>query len=508
VNGSWTGSTPDETYQNVQVTVANTGDTDIENWALSYDFGGEIQNIWNAVVGETDSFTYVQNNGQNYDIAPNGSFNFGYILKNAAIGYFPENIELCTSRTVVNEENYSASLNVTNDRGAGFSGEFVITNLSNVAILNPELSLKSNFEIVDAWSFDVTYSGDDAEGKSYKIKSKDNNRIIAPGGSIVLGFNGARLATLGESEAGYTLSAGEFGLTEITVADVNIPTPGGDGEVDYSTDTDEDGLPDFFEKEIGTDQNNPDTDGDGLPDGCEVLVLGTAPLLVDTDDNGTSDADEDFDEDGLSNLQEYLLETNPFNSDSDGDTLLGGEEVNVYGTNPLKVDTDDDGMSDPTEIFLGLNPLNPDSDGNGILDSEETIVQELLPSKYENLNISVTGVLPSITFVGSGDFNSKVEVVDVEDNKAISDLNYIIGHPFDIRHNEELSFESSTISFTITDELANLYGIADMGIAFYDYETGSVIPVETEITDDNVITATVEHYSTYFVYSYSLLLVF
>ena len=49
-----------------------------------------------------------------------------------------------------------------------------------------------------------------------------------------------------------------------------------------------------------------DRDLDGLPDFLETL-LGTNPLLVDTDDNGTNDGEEDADGDRQSNLAEHLL---------------------------------------------------------------------------------------------------------------------------------------------------------------------------------------------------------
>ena len=70
-------------------------------------------------------------------------------------------------------------------------------------------------------------------------------------------------------------------------------------------------MPNLIEKEIGSDPYNPDTDGDGLPDGYEALTLGTDPTKPDTDDNGVLDCDEDFDEDGLTNLQEYEHGTEP-----------------------------------------------------------------------------------------------------------------------------------------------------------------------------------------------------
>ena len=43
---------------------------------------------------------------------------------------------------------------------------------------------------------------------------------------------------------------------------------------------------------------------------------------------------EDPDRDGLTNLQEYQLGTDPNNPDTDGDGLSDGNEVNKYHTTP------------------------------------------------------------------------------------------------------------------------------------------------------------------------------
>ena len=43
-------------------------------------------------------------------------------------------------------------------------------------------------------------------------------------------------------------------------------------------DMDGDGLLDVEEAAIGTDPLNPDTDGDGFDDGEEILLMGTDPL--------------------------------------------------------------------------------------------------------------------------------------------------------------------------------------------------------------------------------------
>lgn len=71
-------------------------------------------------------------------------------------------------------------------------------------------------------------------------------------------------------------------------------------------------------------------------------------------------AAEDPDRDGLTNLQEFQLGTNPTLADTDSDGLSDGDEV-TRGTSPLLRDTDGDGISDGLEVQTGSDPLNPAS---------------------------------------------------------------------------------------------------------------------------------------------------
>ena len=171
------------------------------------------------------------------------------------------------------------------------------------------------------------------------------------------------------------------------------------------TDSDNDGMSDGFENQIGTDPNDADSDDDGVLDGAE-LEPGT-----DTDGDGLINAlDPDSDNDGLFDGTELGLDcsnaatnaakgwcvpdgdqgatkTNPLDADTDdGGASDGSEDSNLNGvvdageTNPTAgngaddssvVDTDADGLSDSLETFLGSNPNDADSDDDGALDGDE-----------------------------------------------------------------------------------------------------------------------------------------
>ena len=107
----------------------------------------------------------------------------------------------------------------------------------------------------------------------------------------------------------------------------------------------------------------PDEDSDGLPLWWENTY--------NLDPTNPADASQDLDNDGRTNIQEYLDKTNPSDPDTDGDGLSDGDE-NINGTNPLDSDTDDDGLSDGIEVNdLNTNPLSIDTDGDGIDDLTE-----------------------------------------------------------------------------------------------------------------------------------------
>lgn len=219
-------------------------------------------------------------------------------------------------------------------------------------------------------------------------------------------------------------------------------------EADSSVDHDGDGLTTIREHELGTDPRNDDTDGDGFLDGFEIsgvfglsplhgnygdidgdgldddeeLELGFSNLNLDSDGDGVLDSDEDRDgdglpdwfeltrdyleyfdfevhhdhaildqdEDGLTNLFEFIEGLNPTSKDTDGDGMGDGFEL-LYSLDPknrsdASDDNDQDGLKNSDEFKLGFNPLSDDSDSNGILDSDEDRDNDGMPDSFEAAN--------------------------------------------------------------------------------------------------------------------------
>jgi len=146
-------------------------------------------------------------------------------------------------------------------------------------------------------------------------------------------------------------------------------------------DSDNDMIRDAVEFDYGTDPTWSDSDADGCSDGEEVYLNNTDPL--DGNDHlwcgdPPSSPTDDYDEDGLYDqweltyfdYLEYYAQT--ASTDLDGDGLTNLQEYNL-GTNPDSTDTDWDEISDDDEVLLGTSPTNPDSDNDGCADGDEEL---------------------------------------------------------------------------------------------------------------------------------------
>ncbi|MCF7846480.1 MAG: S-layer homology domain-containing protein [Candidatus Gracilibacteria bacterium] len=107
--------------------------------------------------------------------------------------------------------------------------------------------------------------------------------------------------------------------TEISSTDLDIDAEGNYNLHYYSVD--------MLGNQEAVKQIGLDTDEDGMPDWWEEYYS--------LDPNDPTDASEDPDGDTLLNLAEYQNSTDPTDADSDNDTVSDGTEVTTDGTNPL-----------------------------------------------------------------------------------------------------------------------------------------------------------------------------
>ena len=140
----------------------------------------------------------------------------------------------------------------------------------------------------------------------------------------------------------------------------------------------------------GTDPACFDSDGDGFLDGAEVKLFGTDPTAADDDSDsdglpdvveiriGTDPEDADTDNDGLDDSYEYAAGLDPCYPDTDRDGLPDGWEVEydldpgcATGDNGTHGDPDHDGLSNIDEYQNGCNPRVPDTDRDGVSDGVE-----------------------------------------------------------------------------------------------------------------------------------------
>ncbi|MCC2617236.1 PQQ-binding-like beta-propeller repeat protein [Aestuariibacter halophilus] len=234
------------------------------------------------------------------------------------------------------------------------------------------------------------------------------------------------LETKNYSQAWSVSDIGMLALSQTGV--LTISSNNGIAAYDVSTDADSDGLPDWWEQNYGLLANragdaNWDLDRDGVTNLVEYR-LGSNPLSSDTDGDGIPD---DYEvEQGL----DILVDDGAL--DRDNDTLTNLEEYSLGlaagdGTD-ASADADNDGLTNLEEIRGTTDFRNPDSDGDGTLDGEDSAPMDPTSGGVVKLVDSDSNGYEDLHLLGQRDGIQQIGLFDSNTQSELSPLRFIDGY--------------------------------------------------------------------------------
>ena len=258
----------------------------------------------------------------------------------------------------------------------------------------------------DAFPFDETETSDtdgDGVGDNSDAFPEDPDETIDTDGDGV-GDNGDAFP----NDASETVDSDGDGVGDNADAFPNDASETRDTDGDglgnnADLDDDGDGLADTDEAQLGTDPLNADTDRDGVNDGQDAFPTDPSET-TDSDGDGVgnngdafpfdSSETQDSDSDGVGdnadafpNDASETIDTdsdgvgNNADPDDDGDGLSDIDEVNL-GTDPLLSDTDSDGTDDGQDAFPNDASEDTDSDSDGVGDNADVFPND--PSETQD----------------------------------------------------------------------------------------------------------------------------
>ncbi|MBY9010222.1 MAG: PKD domain-containing protein, partial [Candidatus Lokiarchaeota archaeon] len=302
--------------------------------------------------------------------------------------WYDENrIQISTDKRpsiVLDDGDYHFTLNVSNQNGKSIS-ENISMKVNNIA---PEV-------FVSNYVYNGPNTGEILELNAYGYDSILDINSMKFYWEIT---NGKITYTYGDT-VGKAASTMIFTCTETSIyrGQVKVVDPSGMESVatffvNVIVDNNKNSVPDNIEQLLEYTSESiesfSDADNDYISDQCEQFILNTNFVNPDTDGDGLFDG---LDSSGIGELS---IGTNPLNEDTDYDLLKDSTEF--YGWNvsinffdgsktlhtssePLRYDTDYDGVSDYIEYEIGSNPRLRDSDGDGLED-----LLDPFPTNFDN----------------------------------------------------------------------------------------------------------------------------
>ena len=332
-----------------------------------YQNSFEWQDVWNTngfsgvevvlIIDDSGSMTFNDPSNNRLSVAQNL---IDKLPDNSEIGIvkFASDSDRLTSELITDREVAKSYLSSRYFESSGGTNMYTAINRSfSLFKSNDDNVLKMMIVLSDGDTWDANKHAEVVE-----TANKEGIRVFTVGlGSASSSYFKKFLDPLANNTAGVFYFAEDSSQLNDIYDDINK-------KIDIETDSDGDGITDYYEenmimfngKKIVLDKNNPDSDGDGIPDGEEVAELNyhynsDKTQVIVTGKLLSNPLEEDTDGDGISDEEEMIIGTDPKNQDTDGDGLTDGFEY-TYWYDPLEKDVDGDGRSDLREYQDGTDP--------------------------------------------------------------------------------------------------------------------------------------------------------
>ncbi len=500
-----------------EIIITNNGSDTIEDWYLACETEDEIVNIWNATLDlEAEEYDVIRAANYQQNIHADESYVIGF----QAVGNVQDLTIHGLYELKYTEKENNSDTDKEKEDSSDLEGE-VGGNTDEDKDNNMDAAITEYDVIVYTDAFraadmENTYYVEDAlyelsgELVGYENVKKmeyvltDVNGYILSEGTVFDSDEGKQpMERWDISDFGLAIGCNilnfkltlkddtiiEEGFTFIDLYGMNMERV----DVDLS-DTDGDGLNNYFESVLHTNPQLKDTDEDTLSDYDEFILFGTDPTLADSDGNGVRDSKEDYDGDGLNTIEEKAYGTNIALIDSDYDGVDDGIEVRQLSSNPTVEDTDGDGLLDGEEYSMGLSPIWPDTDGDDVLDCDEVILQTTSIAFEEVTCVEKIDV----TLECAGAIQNEVYIENMTGRNSLScDVVGLIGAPINIH--TDVDFDKAKITFHYEPaELGNIME-ENLSVLWYDEANNQFVVMDNVFvdTEHNTVTCITTHFSEY-----------
>lgn len=179
VNGQWAGHT------NICVTLENVSGEVIDDWEVAFQYGSEIEKIWNAeITSHKENGYIVKNAGWNSDIPVDGTISFGMIVSYDSEFTYPTEYYLTRECMAVANEDYTMEYTEEARWDNHVKGKISISNKGSHVIEDWKLNLDSNLKIESIWDASVLSTYETIQC----IDNAEKNCNIGVGKTVEFGF--------------------------------------------------------------------------------------------------------------------------------------------------------------------------------------------------------------------------------------------------------------------------------------------------------------------------------